>query len=58
MQGTENRRLAFKRHLAEMIKQNPDLDRDKIVALFSTKTGLTHSRIRIYIIELDAEGLI
>jgi hypothetical protein len=51
-------RKAKKLALADIIKKNPDMELDRVVGLFSQKTGLSHTKIRMYLEELKAEGVI
>ena len=51
-------RRARVQKLIKMIKKNPDITIAKIKGLFSLQTGLSHNRIRMYLLELEESGLI
>lgn len=53
----EKRRLD-KLQLLETIKNNPDMDREQLIGIFSLKTGLRVELIKTYIEELKQAKVI
>ena len=47
-------RKRMKQQLYRMIQENPDLEHEKIVALFCLKTGLRESTAMQYLREIEA----
>lgn len=56
--GFEQKRRAYKMRIVNMVKDNPDLTEEQIVAQMSAQTGLRHAKVYSYIEELKAEGRI
>lgn len=52
----EQRRL-HKLRLLDLIKKNPTLDREQIIAVFSLQTGLKRATIKEYLSELEESGI-
>jgi len=51
-------RMMRKRQLLDLIRQHAPIEEDKLCGVFSLKTGLTFKKIRQYLEELEATGLI
>jgi hypothetical protein len=51
-------RRARKNHLLQLLKQNPDLARDQVVAMFSAQTGISVRKAEEYLRELLAAKLL
>ena len=56
--GNVLKRKSHKAQILELIKQNPHMEMNKIIGIFSSSTGLSHKTINVYIEELRAEGKI
>lgn len=55
MTGMEQKRKGYKAKLIQLFNENPDMPEENIVGLLSGLTGLSHSKIRLYIEELKSE---
>jgi hypothetical protein len=51
-------RRQHKLELAEFIKKNPYMERERVIALFSLRTGLKRETIKKYLEELEEAGVL
>lgn len=52
----EMKRKSYKEQLVALIAEHPDMPLIQVVGIMSTRTGLSHKRISVYVDELLAEG--
>lgn len=52
------RRRRMKINLLSMFKNNPDMDEDKVIAIFAHNTGISMKTVREYVEELKMAGVL
>jgi len=51
-------RKQYKLKLLDLIKRNPNIDKEQLIALFSLQTGLKRDTIKEYLSELEEAGIL